>query len=291
MGAWKLDLVFEASGRGWAETYYADFGVPDFDGVAGFAEKLANTRVLMSAYPVQIKAYRVSDPLTKGRQGISRYFNPRKAAPNWQPTAGAADPSTAVNVGFLRVSTNQSRRLSVRGVPDDIVTDFGELKGGQYAAWKDGAFAAWAALLLGNGGSFGNVRYGWFSRPPVQNVPPGVVTYSFAVGAWYPTLNLPEGFFPEGDKNQKRYVRISGVNGGESRLNGEHVVRVKDDKTAELTKPLALGPMTTPGQMVRYAELPTFITADRIQIEKAGRRAPGRPLLVTPGRARATARS
>lgn len=290
MAAWKLDLVFEANGRGWQETYYADFGVPDFDGVSGYAEKLASLRVLMSAAPVQIKAWRVSDPLTTGRQGISRYFNPRKAAPEWAPTTGAADPSTAVNVGFLKVATNQNRRISVRGVPDDIVTDFGELRGPQYAAWKDGPFAAWVQCLLGNAGNFGNRRYGWFSRLPL-NVPAGEVTYTFAVGAWYPTLNLPADFFALEDKGQKRYVRISGVNGGQSRLNGEQVVYVVERNQARLVKPLALGPMVTPGLMQRYATLPTFIEADRINVEKAGRRAPGRPLLVTPGRARATARS
>lgn len=289
MPQWKLDLIFEARGRGWRETYYADFGTPNFQGVFDYAVKLATARIAMAAAPVQIKAYSVSDPITSGRQGQTKKFNPRLNAPAWPGNDGATDPSTAVNIDFIRAANNATRRIQLRGCPDGIVNDFGELTGPLYGAWEQ-KFFAWRLILLGQGGQGVNANYGWFSRLPL-NVPAGKVTYAYTPGAFVPTLTFPVDFFPEGDLGQNRYVRIRGINGGHSALNGEQVLFITSRNTAETTKPLALGPMITSGLAQRYATTPTFGIADNLGVNGAGRRAPGAPLGYTPGRRKARPRT
>jgi hypothetical protein len=288
MPQWKMDLIFEARGRGWRETYYANFAADNFQGMLPFAQKLATARIAMSAAPVEIKAYSVSDPITSGKQGQTFYFRPRYKAPQWPDNDGATDPSTSVNVEFIRAANNATRQIQLRGCPDGIFDDFGELTGPLFGAW-DQKYQAWRAVLLGQGAQ-PNANYGWFSRLPL-NVPAGKVTYAYVPGAWVPTLTFPTDFFAEADLGQNRYVRIRGVNGGTSKLNGEQVLFITSRTTAETAKPLALGPMTTSGLAQRYAILPTFGLADNIGVKKAGRRAPGAPLLYTPGRRKGRART
>lgn len=296
MPQWKLDLIFEARGRGWRETYYANFATDNFQGMLPFAQKLATARIAMSAAPVEIKAYSVSDPITAGKQGQTFYFRPRYKAPQWPDNDGATDPSTSVNVEFIRAANNATRQIQLRGCPDGIFDDFGELTGSLFGAW-DIKYQAWRNVLLGLGGQ-PSANYGWFSRLPL-NVPAGKVTYAYVPGAFVPTLTfvappvagVSPPFFPEGDLGKTRYLRIRGVNGGTSKLNGELVVFVTGENTAEPVKPIALGPMTTSGMAQRYAILPTFGIADNIGVKKAGTRRPGAPLLYTPGRRKGRART
>lgn len=289
MPALKLDLIFEARGRGWRETYYGDFPVTNFEEMVPIAKKLAAARIAMAASPVQIKAFAVSDPLTPGRQGQTFNFAPRYSAPTWPGNDGATDPSTAVNVDFQRAGSNKARRIQLRGCPDGIINDFGELTGTLFGAWSQ-PYEAWRLIMLGQGQP-PNVNYGWFARLPVANVDPSEVSYAYAVGATVPTLTFEAGFFPLGDQKKNRYIRIKGLNGGTSSLNGEAVVYVLTDATAKTTKPIALGPMTTTGLATRYAALPTFFPCVNVRISKAGRRAPGAPLGYTPGRRRARRRT
>lgn len=297
MPAWKLDLIFEARGRGWRETYYSNFAVANFQGIYDYAIKLATARIAMAAAPVQIKAYSVSDPITKGKQGQTKKFVPRLSAPAWAGNDGATDPSTAINIDFIRAADNSTRRIQLRGCPDGVVNDFGELTGPLFGAW-DLKYQAWRNILLGNGGQGVNTTYGWFSRLPLD-VPAGKVTYAYTPGAFVPTLTftappvggIAQDFFAEIDLGKNRYLRIRGVNGGRSPLNGEQILFVTGRNTAEPAKPLALGPMTTSGLAQRYATLPTYAATDNIGVGGAGRRAPGAPLGYTPGRRKARPRS
>jgi hypothetical protein len=290
MAQWGLNLIFEARGRGWKEVYVADFATSTFEGMLPFAQKLAAARIALAAAPVEIKAYEVVDPLTEGRQGRTFYFKPRYAAPAWVGNDGATDPATSVNVEFIAAAGGGRRRqIQLRGCPDGLINNYGELTGPLYGAWE-AQFLAYRLVVLGLAGGAGNANYGWFRRVPTA-VPAGIVSYTFAVGAFTPTLNLPADFFPLDQKDTNQYVRIRGVNGGKSALNGEQVVRVVERNQATLTRPLALGPQTTTGFMQRYTKLPVFVQADNVGIVRAGKRSPGRPLLYTPGRRPNRARS
>lgn len=281
MPAWKLDLVFECRGRGWEETYYADFGVPSFDDVSQIAQNLAAKRIVLSAPPVVIKAYRVSDPVTGGRQGKAFYYKPEAVAPTNPAWTGAVEPSAAVNIGFAKAATNQTRRIQMRGCPDDIMVEFGQLKGAAYAVWF-ALFEQWRIFVQGT------PRFGWMSRPTVGDAAP--VTYSLTPNPVLPIFTTPANFFAEADVEKQRYVRMRGFNGRSSILNREMIVYVIDRNHYTPVAPIAAGPMLSPGLVQRYGA-PTFIAADVVNVEKAGRRAPGAPLLQTPGRSKARSRT
>lgn len=281
MPAWKLDLVFECRGRGWEETYYADFGVPSFDDMLTIAQNLAAKRIVLAAPPVVIKAYRLSDPLTEGRQGKAFYYKPEAAAPTNPAWTGAVEPSAAVNIGFSKNTTNQTRRIQMRGCPDEIMVEFGQLKGAAYASWAL-LWENWKLFMLGS------PRFGWLSRPTVGAAAP--VTYSLAVNPVLPVFTTPANFFTADDEGKNRYVRLRGFNGRHSELNREMQVYVITRSTFTPLQPIAAGPMISPGMVQRYGP-PVFVAADVLTIEKAGRRAPGAPLLQTPGRSRARPRT
>jgi len=283
--AWKLDLIFECQGRGWEETYYADFAGPSFTDVAPVAQALAEKRIALAAPPVVIKAYRLSDPLSAGKQGKAFYYKPAAAAPPnaaWG-TDGATEPTAAVNVGWFRNTGNMSRRIQMRGCPDKIMTAFGQLQGDAYATWLQ-LFAVWKAFVLGS------PRFGWLNRPTLGDA--AAVSYSLAVDPVLPVFTTVANFFTveDADGQKIKYVRMRGFNGGNSELNRELIVRVLTRSTFTPVAPIAAGPMISPGMVQRY-NTPTLVTADSIDIEKVGTRKPGAPLLHTPGRRRGRART
>lgn len=282
MPTWKLDLVFEAHGQGWEETYYRNFTGSDFGSAATVASTLATKRIALCGSPVRIKAWRINDPLTPGRQGQANYFQPAYVATHGsgEQGNGAASPSSSINVGFINNAENRSRRISMRGVWDDAITKSGSLEGPQYAAWL-AVFNVWRTYVLQQG-------FGWLKRPRAASDVP--VSYSI-VNPVMPLFTFPAGTFTDpGDVGTFKLIRFSKFNGSTSTLNRELVVRVLTTATAEAAAPIAAAAMITPGRAIIYGT-PAFIVADNVGVERAGRRAPGRPLLLTPGRSRARRRT
>lgn len=280
MPVYKLDLVFEANGRGWEETYYKNFDSPNFGAAATIAGTLASKRIALSGAPVVIKAYRVTDPLTEGVQGEAFYFNPVYAAGGDAGANGASSPSASINVGWIVNAINRKRRIWMRGVWDDAITNFGQLNNAIYATWN-AKWVQWRTYVLQQG-------FGFMTTPRA-----GVrmrVTYTYAPGASVPTFTFSGDFFDLAQVNTYQRVRFSKFNGSNSPLNRELVVWVLSRTSAEPATAIAAGPMTNAGSALRYAA-PVFYAADNIGVERVGRRAPGAPLLLTPGRSKARARS
>lgn len=280
MPVFKLDLIFEAGGRGWEETYYRTFPNSDFASAFGVADTLAAKRIVLSAAPVVIKAYRLQDPLTPGRQGSVFYFNPVKAATAGPDQKGAASPDTTINTTWVENATNASRTLGLRGIWDAAITNFNSLNDPSYAAWY-AEFVKYAGYLKQQG-------FGWLKRTAThRNV---IVTYSIAVNPLVPVFTFPPGKLAWTGEPYFTTIRLSRFNGSSSELNRELVVKVTSETTAEAAAPIAVGPMITGGRAIIYGT-PTFAAADVIGVTRVGRRAPGAPLLFTPGRRRARARS
>lgn len=287
MPAWKLDLNFAALKQGWQETYYADFGLPSFDGMLAVATKLADLRIALCANPVVITSYSISDPLTDGQQGETVDFRPVKAAAS--VAEGAGDPATSVNVVFRNATEKRKRRIFMRGVPDSVVTDFGQLASVAWGLWHN-KFLALRDYLLGIvNGQAGGIVYGWLARKRVA-VDPSPVSYAYAVGETNPVFTTNADFFTTDDVGKKRYVRVSGLNGGQSPLNGQLIVRVITRSTFTLLKPIAAFPQSSPGIVRRYATLPEFVAATNVGVERSGTRRPGAPFLQRRGHARAKPR-
>lgn len=280
MPVWKLDLVFEANGRGWEETYYRNFSGSDFGSAFTVANTLAQKRIGLSAAPVVIKAYRVTDPLTIGRQGQVFYFNPVISAAQRPDDVGAADPATSINIGFIQNAQNLTRRIQLRGVWDDAIRNFGQLDGGPYAAWFQ-VFGVYRTYLLQQG-------FGWLNRARAfQNQP---VSYSIAVNPVIPVFTFPAAALVGIPDDSFFMARFSRFNGSSSLLNRELILLKASATTASAAAPIAAGPMITPGRAIIYAT-PALVTADNVGVERVGRRAPGRPLLLTPGHARPAKRT
>lgn len=280
MPVWKLDLVFEAQGRGWEETYYKNFSASSFGGVNAEVSALADKRILLSADPVVIKAYRVSDPLTSGKQGQAFYFNPKKNPGGAGGAEGSATPSAAINVEFISNTNNSTRRIQMRGIWDAAIRHYADLDSPSYGNWYT-YFLQWRTYVLQQG-------YGWLSRPQVGDSVQ--VTYNYDIDPLIPEFTFPADWFPADQVNKFRPVRFSRFNGSSSPLNRELIVFVTARNKAVAAAPIAAGPMISPGRAIRYGT-PTLVVADNIGVSKVGRRAPGAPLLHTPGRARARARS
>lgn len=290
MAVWKLDLHFQALKQGWTETYYADFGVATFDQVAPVATKLATLRVALSANPVVLLSYSLSDPLTEGQQGET--FDYRPPAPAPVVAEGAGDPATSVNVLFRSSVEKRSRKIFMRGVPDNVITDFGQIGSVAFGVWE-GKFNQLRDFLLGlvNGQAGGTV-FGWLARKRITG-PTGnsVVGYEYPPDTQLPLFSADKtDFFPADQVNTKQYVRVSGLNGGSSVLNGDLVVRVLTRTTFQLLKPKAAFLQTAPGVVQRYQTVPEFVGATSIVVKRAGTRRPGAPFLQQRGRARARAR-
>lgn len=284
MGAWKLDLNFRAGSQGWVETYYADFGLSDFGQVNPIAVKLGQLRIALSADPVELISYSVTDPLTDGQQGETIDFRPILKG-TASIAYGAGDPATSVNIAFSSNVEKRRRRIFMRGVPDIVVTSFGKLDSVQFGLWE-AKFLVLRDYLLGriNGQQSGTV-YGWLARKRV-NVDPGLASYAYVVGDLTPTFTLPADFFPEGDVGKRRYVRFSGFNNAQSPLNREMIVLVTSRTTCRPVKAIAAFPQTTPGQCRRYNTLPELVTATNIGIERPGTRRPGAPFSQRRGRSK-----
>lgn len=273
MAVWKLDLVFQARGKGWVEAYYRDFGGGDFSSANDAANVLAQLRIAMAGVPVEIKGWRITDPLTPGRQGQSNYFNPVKTPTYPEATVNGSDPSTSINIAWLNAGQNLTRRTQLRGVWDQAIQDFGQLQGGGYGTWLQ-SYHPWRQYLL-------DKQYGWLHRPHLKDSV--FVTYSYAADSQTPSFAFPIGDLDGIADGANVLVRFSRFNGSNSVLNRELVCRKEDAIHLVAAAPIVAAPMTSPGRAIIYGA-PAFVTATNIGIERVGRRATGRPLLVTPGR-------
>lgn len=280
MPVWKLDLVFQAGGRGWQETYYRTWAGPGFASAVTVATTLAQKRIALSGSPVNIKAYRITDPLQEGVQGQAVYFNPPIITPIGAGEAGASDPSTAIVTSWRVDDGELGRRIWLRGVWDDAVNNFGTLQGGPYASWFN-KFQTYVTYALQQG-------FGWMRRPRA-----GVrlqVSYDYDLDPTIPKFTFIGNFFDDSQINTYQLVRFSGFNGKRSPLNRELIVYVSSRTACVAAEPIAAGPQTNPGRAIRYGT-PVFVAATAITVDRVGRRNPGAPLLATPGRRRARARS
>jgi len=278
MPIYQYGLVMQCGGKGWKEIYYR-VSSGSIETTRTIAETLASKRAFCNGADVLIEACTVTDPISAGRQGVVWYFNPNKNGVDGQTSGGAVGPSVSINIGYRNNAQNLTRRIQMRGVWDTAVTFFNQLNTPAYANWFS-QFAQLRSYLL-------NQNFGWITRPRAAV---SQCSYVIPTDTELPQFTFQSDFFPEEEVNTFQSVRFSRFNGSNSVLNRELVVFVTSRFQATSSLPLAAGPMTAPGRCLRYGA-PEFVGADDIGVERVGRRATGRPLLRTPGRSRARART
>lgn len=278
MSVYKLDLIFEAGGRGWRESYYRNFEQTAMGSVLGAAQTLAALRSTLSGKGVLIKAYSITDPLAAGRQGESVPFATPFDGFHLTAGSGATDPSSAVNILWADDVTRLHRRQWYRGVWDLAISHFGKLNSPDFLTWR-GEFFKLREYLL-------EKQYGWINRPRADEQ---ACAYSYLEDSLVPKFTFAADFFPVEAFNKFQSVRFSKFNGSKSTLNRELVVKVIDARNCEAALPIAAGPMVSAGKCIRYGP-GAFVIASNIGVGRVGRRSPGSPLLHTPGRAKASPR-
>lgn len=282
MPAWKVDLIFEAAGRGWRETYYKVFSGSSFGTTIDTVRTLANKRALLMGAPCVIKAYEIQDPLTPGKQGQTFYFNPPVTANQEAGADGASAPGTAINVRWIINAGNLTRMTSMRGVWDSAITNFNVLNGTGYGLWWSN-FLTYRTYVL-------QQNYGWLNTPRAAES--ANVVYDYDIDPLRPRFTFPSAFFTPDQvtANATVLVRFSKFNASSSPLNRELVCIVNSTTSCTAALAIAAGPMENPGKAIRYGT-PTFTAADNLTVDRVGRRNPGAPLLYTPGRRSNRARS
>lgn len=197
----------------------------------------------------------------------------------FKPANGfAVNSGAAPNVGILLKGTNavgdRYTQFSFAFIPDNLEVDAGEISGGP-PNWP-GDFITWNGFMLSLGA-------GWLGFVILQELPN--VEYTSLAGDLV-QFTIPNPGFDPGTIGTNMMVRFRGFNNGKSVLNRELKVFVVDANTCVTVAPIAAGPMTGRGVITIYDQPSTYFTAAGWGLVKISKTHPGRPLLVSPGRAK-----
>ena len=186
-----------------------------------------------------------------------------------------------VAVALQMVSTNflQSKETLLGGIPDGVAKN-----GFVY----NPAAAGFNANLQSYATQLQALAVGWLNwahvGPKIQITgyevsASGFVTFGTAMGALL-------GIVYRGPQ----VVRISGLNGGKSTLNGEILVQVVDNQTFVSVKPIAALAFTGPGKVLFYTQPLPFVAAAQIGNPSCAEHKRGNRSWQSPGRRRARVR-
>lgn len=289
MATVKLTMYFLQKEYGWSETWYKDGGSePNLDTFLDtFGVPLMLKRKAMLCPEASLTAVGASDESING-DSVLRYLGGGQAG----TCAGHSDsPHTTVYTIVRATGANRRKAVFFRGQPDDVV-----LLGGVFQAAPPGApptqgipeFISAATEYLNTLRSQG---WGWIANSVtaegrVENyvalpMPDGRVTLTCSAGF------LPA--FVGGAKPVFRRCRVL-FKGIKSKLNGIGIYEQVSATELNTLKPVAVFPFTKDGAITRYTPVLQTFVGGSWSLQKTGRRAAGRPLLVTPGRQKETAR-
>ena len=274
-------------GKGWSESH--DQSYPDAPSnllvtMQAFKTLMENKRVPLLGLDCRLEAIRVSFKTTTGAVKSSPFKYSQFVYPsNKEPSTG---PPLAAKA---RIGTGNNENFSdvyLRGFWDAIEQNeqliLGSAKG---VVWK-GLFDQYLTAL-----STAQPVYGW-SGIDEANTPRGNVT-AYVVGvdgrvtftlqktnlaAWTPFLD-----------NRPHMLNFAKINNSKSVLNRELVVTFTDETTCKTVSPIFAGPFTGAGTFI--APVKIFYPYTGLQYLILARRAMGRPITASRGRARVRARS
>lgn len=283
----KNTLIFEDSSYGWTESFFSTAVSGDLINAGDRLDLIAQKRAKLLGSDGRLKGWRVSIEFDNGTPPRPVLGDSRAVEVNYagsQPPAGTTDPQTIdayacakPGVGILlkwRSTDGTLRKLQfMRGIPDGLEI----LSGKPYltqGTWLSD-FVAWRTAMLG-GGSFPN---GWMANLRRDTV--AVTDYVVDAGSNQIVMTITPNLFPP-PFNVRQRVRVSGVN-GKSTLNGSQLIDVLSTTQIRTVKPLAVFPFTAAGRVTAFQ--PAFIQVFGIDTVRIVYRKPGRPLLVSRGRA------
>lgn len=282
----QVTYGFRGMGVGWSESHAVRAtGVDQPSGIAVRCQQLAQKRVNFLGNPFEIHVTRISrysnDAGTVRTKGSwlnkTIYKNPSTSANmSAEPAVVAliARGSTDVTKAPAAFTANQNRTFC--GAPPDAAVDNGGIV---FPAESNLGvnFDQWAAILVGQ-------EFGWLVSATIAEAEIDVIgaqpdgTVEFATQAPVPNI-LEVG---------KIYkARCRRVNGGNSPLNGELILKYTSANTFVTQEVIGLGLAQAGGTLRIYAPISPFVGFANVVLEgQTGKHQRGRPFGSSPGRAR-----
>jgi hypothetical protein len=265
----QYTYIFDIPGHGFTETHWRDGGSGETLAQAfDIGQELGRKRQAMSGGQCILQALRISNADIDGRIGTSQLV----AVPGVS-SKGCAASNVAMNILIADANNQHQKTTQLRGFWDDEeITGGSPVKSGDF----NNAFTAWAQFFVIRG-------FGWRGVATTQEFPIiGYTVNDAGVVSLEVSGNL-EGVLP---LNKPKSVRIAGLNGGKSQINGQQVVIATNISptaaTIKLKFPMAAVPFAGIGFL--RVQSKTFYPALNLSIQRIGNRQAGAPLLRSRGR-------
>lgn len=278
MALYRVTVIFNGAKHGWTESHVFSRSATTSGAFAATLIPWLTARAQLLGREFTIDGARVSlirddlgFPVRRNVFPLEQVFAPA----NQTAANGGDDPGQSIKWVGTTVDGNRSKQLFAGGAPDDV-----SVNGGVFDRDKVNYktnFDSWNIITRSLGA-------GWLGFVALNEIP---VTGYVASTTDIVTITVGGAGFPTGDIGSVQIVRIRGVNHGKSKLNGEFKVRIVDENTCKTVNPIALFTFASEGMLTTFDQPSTFFQSAGWSCVKTADKKRGRPLLVSPGRAKA----
>lgn len=272
MPFFKVTFFFRANQRGWTESWWREDANTDLKHIVQVGSTIAELRAQFLGNGAEIFAIRASNEDVKNDSFLLyEVFKPP------ENTIDLADLDIAILSRAHNPDHTRWKNTFLRGFWDSIEVQGGKFIGKGNAAFTK-AFDAWATALAD--------RF-WAWKGRTKGAEADITGYTVE-NTGQVTVTVAANLFAGVAVGSFITVRIRGVNGGKSKLNGSQIVQVVSATQARTQKPLAVFPWVFGGIVQRGST--GFVDIVGVQAQRIVPRKSGAPLLDTPGRLKARAR-
>lgn len=285
---YKCEIIWNCINRGWTESYYlyaeaAGFQAPsaqnpnnseNFTAInTFFKEKLVTPRALLSGKECVVVATRISG--VKRQLGLAPNdgaFLDYKNMPKSNQSETSDNPPSTLVTTIYNAATSYKHQIHIRGIWDSV-----DIQGGVLDLPQNflTVFQSYATAVTKPG-------WGWISRRGPQTA--AVTDYAVLVPSGAIMFTFDKPIFGLLDVGTHKSISISGLNFGQSVLNGPHTVLVKSTTTAQTVAKIAVDPFVEEGK-VRYNPA-LFVQNALADATKVGSRDTGGSIFLGRGRAK-----
>jgi hypothetical protein len=270
VGPFQYTYIFDMPGHGFTETHWREGpGSETLLQAFEVAQELGRRRQVMSGAQTILQGVRISNAELAGRKGTTQ-----QEAILGNSAHGSTASNVALNVAIATANNEESKTTQMRGFWDDEEITGGALL--KSSAFRT-AFNSWAQYYTSK-------NFGWYGQNATTAEFP-IIGYSVTAQGVV-TLQVQGDLTGKLAINKARQVRITGLNGGSSQLNGEQVV-IFTSYTAPISTvlvkfPIALTAFSQIGFLVVHNY--TFRPGVNLSMQRVGTRQAGAPLLRSRGR-------
>ena len=274
----RVTYFFSGKSQGWSESYVYPVGdsVTPQQAYTTIFDNIANLRAQLLGREYTLDFVRVAIIYDAAGLPVKRAVvikNPGYAPALQTAVNSAEQPNACALIKFTDSTGKRVKNTFLGGPPDEIFDDAGVYRGNKANNWAS-RFSAW------NQAQF-QAAAGWLMDEPTgpgQNVT-GIVNQANLTKLF----NLAGDIFAPADVNEKRVVRVKGVN-GRSVYNGSWVVTVNTESSFTTVDPFAAAPYSSGGVATGYVSPKPVAVAAFVFVQREGTHKRGRPMVATRGR-------